>query len=78
MANDPPADPNPGQNEHARELLALIGQYTAEVTAFSQSLGAAADAEDEAGLQARQARMDELRARIAALRAKALPKRPEG
>lgn len=65
----PPADP-------ATQLLALIGQYTAEVSAFSHSLSP--DAEDD-DLDERQRRLDELRQRIAALRAEALkPKPPAG
>jgi len=56
----------------ARELLALIGEYTAEVAAFGQSLSPGASDDD---LAARQLRLDDLRRRIAALREQALGKR---
>jgi len=56
----------------ARELLALIGEYTAEVAAFGQSLSPGASDDD---LEARQRRLDDLRRRIAVLREQALGKR---
>lgn len=70
-ADDPTPSPAAAQ---ARELLALIGEYTAEVAAFGQTLTPGASDDD---LELRQRRIEELRRRIAALREQALGRRAD-
>ena len=73
----PAHDPTPPSSAaaQARELLALINEYTAEVATFGQSLTPGTTDDD---LDQRQRRLDDLRRRIAALRDAALGKRGEG
>lgn len=63
MTADDPVPPS--ASAHVRELLALVQAYTAEVAAFGQALAPEVSDDD---LAARQARLDDLRRRIALLR----------
>ena len=70
----PTEDPtSPSSAAQARELLALSGEYSAEVAAFAPSLTPGANDDD---LALGHGRLDDLRRRIAALRQQALGKRP--
>ena len=72
MNPDEHASPSDERAAQARELLALVGEYTAEVAAFGRTLTPGAD---EGDLAERQRRLDVLRARIAALREQTLARR---